>query len=677
MENRQSLSADSLGGREHPGAAPQPLLFLELANPFRVEPAQACSSRPTNHAAGIMRRPVQGMLWGVVLLAATVGAAALAGRVWLRPFIEFETSAILGRPITIRSLALSLRSVAPLIIDFDNRDVVVGNPLAFPPGAEPLARIALVRVSLDVLATLRRGQFMTSSVDLQHPVIVAAATPNGEKNYVFPSRHVQAEALRITDGHAHVTLAGLHADLEVEFSTQAASDADRQAQIVATAEGTYAALPTTARLTWDAALRSGSDAQPSRFTLQVTDGQTRIAGRGTLLDPITPSRANATMTMSGPDMALLKPMIGVTLPSTPPYTVDVGLVYADGLYRVTGNAGRVGQSDLEGAITIRAGGRQPLDVTADLASRAATIADLVAVIADQRDGGILAMSGSRLFSPAPLRLPQLDGGALHLTYRARSLHGTSTSLNDLSLHVELAAGALTLRPLSVGVGRGKLMGNLLLAPQPGGAMRAEADVRLDGVGLAHLVGPTKYQEAGPLNGTMHLRGTGASVAAILGAADGEASLWMQKGDVSALFVDLAGLRLGSALLAWLSGPRVTRVQCFAADLPMRHGVVTTRALILETTDSVMQRFGTANLAQERVELRLRTQSKHFTVGLLPGPLLISGPLADPRTEPDPSAATSHGLARVLSMLPRVQLGTDDAPRCEAVLDRLREGRAAR
>jgi hypothetical protein len=90
--------------------------------------------------------------------------------------------------------------------------------------------------------------------------------------------------------------------------------------------------------------------------------------------------------------------------------------------------------------------------------------------------------------------------------------------------------------------------------------------------------------------------------------------------VSALFVDLAGLRLGSALLAWLSGPRVTRVQCFVADLALRHGVVTTRALILETTDSVMQGFGSVNLARERAELRLRTQSKHFLITHKPQPI---------------------------------------------------------
>jgi uncharacterized protein involved in outer membrane biogenesis len=625
-----------------------------------------------------MRRPIQRMLWGVVALAAAAGAVALAGRIWLRPLIAAEASKIVGRPIAIGGLSLSLHSLAPFIVDFDNRDVVVGNPAGFPAGAEPLARIARMRVSLDVLATLRRGQFMTSLIDVQHPVIAAAETPDGRKNYVFPSRHVQAEALRISDGHAHVTLAGLQADLQVAFATQAASDGDHREQIVATVDGTYAALPTTGQLTWDATLRSGNDAQPSPFTLQIANGQTKIAAKGTLLDPISPRRADMAMTMSGPDMALLKPLIGATLPATPAYAVDIGLEYADGLYRITGKTGRVGQSDLEGTITLRAGGGQPPDVTVDLDSHDATLADLLDVIARQRpgEGEGPAKSGTRLFSQTPLHVPQLDGGALHLTYRAQTVHGAGTSLNDLTVQADLTGGALTVRPFSVGAGRGKLTADLSLAPQPDGAMRAAADVRLDGVGLAHLMGPTKYQEAGALDGALHVAGQGASVAAILGAADGDASLWMQAGDVSTLFVDLAGLRIGSALLAWLSGPRVTRVQCFVADLPLRHGVFRTRDLILETDDAVMQGSGWADLAAERMQLLLHTASRHFTVGVLPGPLLISGPLADPQVQPDRSAAAPNGIAHVLSLLPRVQLGTDDLPHCGAVRDRLRAARTS-
>jgi uncharacterized protein involved in outer membrane biogenesis len=488
-----------------------------------------------------MRSTNRWIIGGVAFAAVAICAGALTGPVWLRPVIEFAASSSLSRPITIKSLSLSLHSVAPLIIDFDNGDVVVGNPQAFPVGAEPLARIARMIVSLDVFASLRRRQLMAAFVDLQRPIIVAIDTQDGEKNYVLPPRHAQADTLRITDGHAHVTIAGLQADISAEFSTQAAPDADHRAQIVAIADGTYAALPTTARLTWDAALLSGSDAQPSPFTMQVTNGSTKIAAHGTLLDPIRPARANLTMTMSGPDMALLKPIIGASMPATPAYTVEVGLDYADGLYRITGSTGRVGQSDLEGAITLRTGGSQALDVTADLSSRDATIKDLAAVIANQRhsDGEIPAKGGSRLFSTEPLRLPQLGGGALHLTYRAQNVHGMSTQLSDLTLHAELGGGALKLRPFSVGIGRGKLAGELLLEPQASGAMRGQADVGLDDVGLAHLMGPTKYQEAGALNGTMHLTGTGDSEAALLGAAEGQISLWMQQGEVSALFVDPA------------------------------------------------------------------------------------------------------------------------------------------
>jgi uncharacterized protein involved in outer membrane biogenesis len=618
------------------------------------------------------------MLWAVGALAGAVGLIVLASPFWARPLIEHEASAILGRPITVAGLGLSLHSVAPLIIDFDNRDVVIGNPPGFPAGAEPFAQIQRMRVSLDVFATLRRGAFMTTVVDLQQPVVNAVATADGEKNYVFPEHHAQANEVRISDGSAHIALAPLHADLQARFATRAASGADGKPQIVGTAEGVYAALPATARFSMDVALRSGDDAPPSGVTLQVTDGQTKIAGQGMLLTPLSLRSANLTMSFSGPDMALLKPLIGATLPATPPYAVDVALDYADGLYRITGKGGRVGQSDLEGSVTVRTGGGKPADVTVDLSSREATMADLAAVLSGHAgaEAEAAAKRGSPLFSQAPLRLPQPGGGALHLTYRAQAIRDGARTLDALEVHAELANGALTVRPLDVGIGRGKLSGDFSLTPQPGGAVRADAALRLDNVGLAHLLGPTKYQEAGALNGTIRLTGTGESVAAIAGAADGGASLWMQDGDLSSLFVDLAGLRLGNALVAWLSGPHVTRVQCFIADLPLRHGIVTARSLILETADAVTQGTGTVDLARERVDLRLRTQSKHFMVGVLPGPLLISGPLADPTSEPDPSAAEPHGIARVFSMLPGVQLGDSDAPHCATLLERIRGEQAA-
>src|SRR3712207_9412880 len=92
-----------------------------------------------------------------------------------------------------------------------------------------------------------------------------------------------------------------------------------------------------------------------------------------------------------------------------------------------------------------------------------------------------------------------------------------------------------------------------------------------------------HQGEGALNGTARLEGTGRSVAGILGGADGAASLWMAGGDLSKLLVDLAGLRLGSALLSSLGGgaaPGGGRV--VGAERPLARGGGATPAGAVDT-----------------------------------------------------------------------------------------------
>jgi hypothetical protein len=143
---------------------------------------------------------------------------------------------------------------------------------------------------------------------------------------------------------------------------------------------------------------------------------------------------------------------------------------------------------------------------------------------------------------------------------------------------------------------------------------------------------------------------------------------MLGGDLSSLLVDLAGLRLGSALLSTLSGSPTTKVDCFLADLALRRGILSTRKLLLETADAVTEGRGAVDLRQERVEIGLRTQSRHLTVGVLPAPLLISGTLKEPRATP----VREGGLAGALAALPTIQLGLADAPRCKGLLSQARK-----
>ena len=238
--------------------------------------------------------------------------------------------------------------------------------------------------------------------------------------------------------------------------------------------------------------------------------------------------------------------------------------------------------------------------------------------------------------------------------------------------MDIANGAVTLHPLSFGVGRGRIAGDVALTSGEGHAVQARTEVRFERVDFARLMRATGgYQGGGVLSGTARVEGTGRSIAEILGRGDGALTLSMADGDLSKLLADLVGLRLGSALLSSLGGPSRTRVACFVADLALRRGMLATRALLLETADAVTEGHGAVDLGRERVEIRLQTKSKRLTVGVLPGPLLISGALKSPSVAPAPSGSTSGGIVGVLAELPTIQFGIGDDPRCERLIGRAR------
>ncbi len=111
------------------------------------------------------------------------------------------------------------------------------------------------------------------------------------------------------------------------------------------------------------------------------------------------------------------------------------------------------------------------------------------------------------------------------------------------------------------------------------------------------------------------------------------------------------------------------MECFLADLGLRRGILSTRSLLLETEDAVLEGRGSVDLRRERVELRVRTESKHLTLGVVPSPLLISGTLKAATAGPERSGGSGGGLGDVLAALPTIQLGVGDDPRCERLVRR--------
>jgi uncharacterized protein involved in outer membrane biogenesis len=619
---------------------------------------------------------------------------------WFIPLAERQASAALGRRVTIEHLHVRLGRVTEVSVD----GLRIGNPEGFPDDP-PFARAERASAKLDVMAYWHQRTIVIPAIEVTRPVIEAIAREDGSNNYSFKLGRPAGEGatpaeagtspapkiglLRIVEGQAHVADPRLKADFHLAIATR--DEESAEPRIGVEARGTYAGQPITGNALGGAVLDLQDRGKPWPIELQLANGPTRVSLRGTLQNPLELQGANVRLELRGPDMGLLQPLTGVPIPKTTNYELAGQLDYVQGRVRFRDFAGRLGRSDLAGTITVTTGQAKP-DVEADLRSRRVDMADLGGFIGEepgrtstpgqspqQRREQARNESRSRVLPDDPINFPKLEAANVRLNYRADSIVGRNIPFDNMQAAMELKDGAITLHPIAVGVGTGKIEGNIALSPQEGGRLHATADVRFQRLDVSRLMQATNtFEGGGRINGRGRIEGTGKSFADILGSGSGEITLGMSGGNLSSLLVDLSGLRLGNAILSALGVPGRTTVQCFVGNVVLQRGVANLRTVILDTEDVVVNATGAVNIAREQLEVRLRSESKSFTIGAVPTSILIDGSFRNPDVGPDMSELAARGgiigglaalVAPVAGLLPTIQFGTGEDGRCEALVRR--------
>ncbi len=603
---------------------------------------------------------------------------------WLIPLVNAQASKALGRPVTVTHLHVRLGRVPHIEAD----GVTVANPDDWPGGGN-FATADRLSVDIDALAYIRSRTVVIPDIALDHPQVDAHQLEDGRANWTLaggggstgPAPKIGN--LRISDGHAHVVMAKLKSDFNVDVATK---DAEGQpSQIVASAKGTYAKAPIDATFTGGALLSLRDESQPYPINLQVANGPTRISLVGTVKDPLAFAGADLKLDLSGPDMSLLLPLTGVAIPKTPPYRVTGALDYADGSVKFTGMNGKVGSSDLEGGLQVDTKPQRPV-LTADLQSKRVDLKDLGGFIGAEpgdaskgtkKPAPSNGPSNGRVLPSDPVSLPKLNVADVHLKYHAGRIEGRSQPLDNMRADLDIVNGAVSLSPLSFGIGRGQIVSDINLA-ESGQGVHAKTTVDFQRVDVDKLVSATGAGHgAGAIGGRAVIDGTGKSMAEILGHGNGELKLYMGSGgDLSALLVDLSGLEFGNALLSALGIPNRAKIQCLITDLVLQQGMVDARTMLLDTDEARVGGKGDVNLRDESLKLVLNTESKHFSVGSLPAPVNITGTFAKPSVLPDLAvvgarAGAAVGLGILLTplgaLLPTIQLGTGEDGACAGLL----------
>jgi AsmA family protein len=644
-------------------------------------------------------RTVRRLVWIGVPILLLVLLAVFWNWDWFIPAVQSRASAAIGRQVTISHLHVRLGRAVQVTAD----GVVVANPPGWPQGDPPLVSVRALTIQADPWGYLHGGGLVVPLIGLDQPRVFAAETDSGEANFRLSTKGGGGSAVKIGDvqitgGDAHVVIPRMKSDFNAHIETQGKGDA---AKIVVDAKGTYAAQPITARLVGGALLSMRSASNPWPVDLDLANGPTHVALDGTLQDPLAFKGANVRLRLSGPDMGLLAPLVGFPVPRTVAYHVS-GKLDLQGFdnIRFTDFKGRLGNSDVAGTIDEQPGatevnGKTKPVVTMDLRSKEVDLADLSGFIGgtpgrtttaeatpEERREVAKANASRTLFPTTPISVPRLKWADIHLRYRGEHIEGRSVPLDDLVADLDVVDGRITLHPISFGVGKGRLISDIDLTPAGDKNVHAKVDLRMQNLDVARLMAATHaFHGAGSISGVGALDGTGDSVASLMAHGNGEVKMAMAGGDLSALLVDLTGLEFGNAVLSALGMPQKTQVQCFVSDLALRRGTLDIKAMTLDTGEAITDVGGEANLGTDAVDLWLKTDSKHFSVGSLPTRITITGTLKDPKIRPGAQiaarAGAAAGLAALfapLAILPTIQFGTSAAEdrRCGELLHQARE-----
>ncbi|MEN1424196.1 AsmA family protein, partial [Pseudomonas aeruginosa] len=99
---------------------------------------------------------------------------------------------------------------------------------------------------------------------------------------------------------------------------------------------------------------------------------------------------------------------------------------------------------------------------------------------------------------------------------------------------------------------------------------------------------------GEMNGDAELRGSGNSVAALLGNSNGNLKLLMNDGLVSRNLMEIVGLNVGNYIVGAIFGDDEVRVNCAAANLDIPNGVARPQIFAFDTENALINVTGTAS-----------------------------------------------------------------------------------
>lgn len=618
---------------------------------------------------------------------------------WLRSPVNTLVSDKLGREFVIKGdLHANLLSLTPYI---SAENISLANaPWSKPPQKMLHIDKAEFRISLPALL---HGQIVMPEVALSHPHVVLAINSDGERNWVFNRKQAKRpkpppipviKLLTIDHGEFTFRDAPHRTSVTLRADTFAPSDKHASYGIKFTGNGAFRGVKFELIGHGGSVLSLQDPKHPYPINVAVQMGTTHLNARGSVTGAENPHDMRVKMAISvhGPDLSVFYSLMHIPLPPTPPFRLVGTLSHTARTWHFTDLEGHVGDSDIEGDVAYMRRQPRPL-FTGHLKSKLLDLKDLGGLVGAQpntQPGETHAqaerqMNARQAKKPGvvpsePFHLNRLRKMDVDIHFEGQEIRGRKWPFQDLKMHVVVHDGKLEIKPADFGVAGGQVVASLAYNTRRHPA-HATMNIELARLQLDQLfptVGMLKNSR-GIFGGRAVLDGRGDSTAALLASMDGDVGFALTNGMINQELIELAGLDPGDFLGLVATGNDRIRVRCAVGDFKVTDGLMKTRALVFDTTDTVIYADGKIDLGKESMDVTIRPRPKDMSIASLRGPIEVTGTFKQPsvhisdQTVARGAAAVALGalVGPLAALIPLIDTGPGHNSNCQALIDKAR------
>ena len=343
----------------------------------------------------------------------------------------------------------------------------------------------------------------------------------------------------------------------------------------------------------------------------------------------------------GRNLAELLKIIDVVLPNTRDYSLRAQLVKDGAEYRFTHLAGRFGNSDVAGRLTVTNGERLRLDSV--LATRSLDIVDAAPFIGYNPDivasrGAVAAAAATgagptRILPDAALPVAELQRFDAGLKWTIGDIKSKNVPISNVDLTLALDHGKLSLSPLTFAMARGNVASDIIFNTRDRPAADSY-DIRLSPTPMGRLLagyGVDESGTSGTIKGRIQLAGRGDTIHDSLASSTGRIAFVMPSGSFWTRNVQLSELDIGTFIQKMFEDKLKEPVQinCGLIGFTVRDGIAAADPILIDTKKNVILGRGGFSFKNESLDMAFRADGKKFSIFSGQSPVGLKGYFAQP------------------------------------------------